>query len=201
MAKPRTAIEARFRRGSNAFILIGLISAIGNTLLYHGFVHKSISMFCLAIPVVLDTVVRVVDPRLWGQELHYYCYVFGMILSAVFLLLGLLSKATSHTGTVLKLSSWLRPLAGLARFLGMAQLVGSRLFYFVGIVLYVFDGLLALVMENVLRAHFTELRMVILGNLAFHCVLLIHLLYGFVNGMEREVPAAPTKGEGLPVSP
>lgn len=191
MAKPRTAIEARFRRGSNALVFIGVISALGNTLLYNGFTHKLIGLFCLAIPVVLDTVVRAVPPRLWGAELHYYCYMFGMILSGLFLLLGILSKATSHTGTILKLSSWLNPLARVARFLGMTQLVGSRLFYFAGMILYVFDGVLALLMENVLHNRFDELRLVILGNLGFHFVLLVYMLYGFLAGMEREAPPEP----------
>lgn len=195
MAKPRTAIEARFRRGSNAFVLVGGISALANTLMYNGFTYKVISLFCLAIPVVLDTVVRAVPPRLWGAELHYYCYMFSMILSGLFLVLGLLSKATSHTGTILKLSSWLNPLARLGRFLGMAQLVGSRLFYFVGIVLYAFDGILALIMENVLHERFDELRLLILGNLGFHCVVLAYLLYGFFAGMERE--AAPPAREAV----
>lgn len=191
MAKPRKAIEARFRRGSNFFILIGLLSAMANTLLYWGMTYKPIKVFCLAIPVVLDTVVRVIDRRLWGEELHYYCYVFGMVLSGIFLLLGMASKFTSHTGTFLKLSSYLKGFATLGRLAGMTNLVGSRLFYFVGIVLYVFDGILALVMENVLSAQFTELRMIILMNLGFHCALLAFLLHGFVAGLEKEAQADP----------
>jgi hypothetical protein len=186
VAKPRNAIEARFRQGSNAFIFVGLLSALGNSLLYWGYTYKPISILCLAIPVVLDTVVRVIDPRLWGQELHYYCYMFGLILSGLFLLLGMLSKFTSHSGAFLKLSSWFRGFATLGRWLGMAQLAGSRLFYFVGIVLYVFDGVLALLMENILRDHFSELRLVILMNLGFHCIVLCWLLFGFMAGLERE---------------
>lgn len=188
MAKPRTAIEARFRRGSNAFIAIGLLSAIANCLLYFGFTYRPITVFCLAIPVVLDTVVRVVDPRLWGQELHYYCFVFGLILSGLFLLLGILSKFTSHTGSFLKMTSLVRGLSGVRRVLGGAQLVGSRLFYFIGIVLYILDGLLALVMENFLHSHFSELRVTILMNLGFHCLVLVYLLHGFVAGLESEAP-------------
>ena len=191
MAKPRTAIEARFRRGSNFFVLIGLLSAVANTLLYFGFNYKPITIFCLAIPVVLDTVVRIIDPRLWGQELHYYCYMFGLILSGIFVLLGMASKFTSHTGALLKMSTLLKGFARLGRFAGMAQLVGSRLFYFVGIVLYVFDGILAVVMENVLRARFDQLHVVILMNLGFHCVMLVFLLHGFVAGLESEARPQP----------
>ena len=190
MAKPRKAIESRFRRGSNFFILVGIVSAVANSLLYFGFNFKPIKIFCLAIPVVLDTVVRVLPPRLWGEELHYYSYVFGLVLSAIFVLLGMASKFTSHTGTFLKLSSYLRGFARLGRFAGMTQLVGSRLFYFVGIVLYVFDGILALVMENVLSAKFSELRVIILMNLGFHCVMLVFMLYGFLAGLEKESQAA-----------
>ena len=196
MAKPRKTIEARFRRGSNFFILIGLLSAIANSMLYFGFTYKPVTIFCLAIPVVLDTVVRVVDPRLWGQELHYYCYIFGLILSGVFLLLGMASKFSSHTGTFFKLGSFIRGLNALGRWAGGAQLVGSRLFYFVGIVLYIFDGVLALVMENFLRANFDQLRILILMNLGFHCVILMFLLHGFVAGLESE--ALPSNsGSGL----
>jgi hypothetical protein len=186
MAKPRPAIEARFRRGSNALVLVGLLAAACHTLLYWGFTLKPVKIFCLAIPLVLDTVVRVVDPRLWGQELHYYCYLFGMILSGLFLVLGFASKFTSHSGTLFRVGSYLRGLKGLGRFVGSAQLMGSRVFYFAGIVLYFFDGLLALVMENVLRAHFTELRLLILTNLGFHCLVLSYLLFGFVAGLESE---------------
>lgn len=191
MAKPRNDIEARFRRGSNAFILIGLLSALTNSLLYFGLTYKPVAMFCLAIPVVLDTVVRVVDPRLWGQELHYYCYMFGLIFSGLFLLLGIFSKFTSHTGSFLKVTSRVRVLSGLRRLLGGAQLAGSRVFYFAGIVLYVLDGFLALLMENVLHAQFSELRLTILLNLGFHCLVLVYLLFGFVAGLESESPEAP----------
>lgn len=194
MAKSRKLIEARFRRGSNVIVGVGLLSALANSLLYWGLNLTPIKIFCLAIPVVLDTVVRVVDPRLWGQELHYYCYLFGLILSGLLLLLGIASKFTSHSGTFFKLSSYLRGFARLGRFVGVAQLVGSRLFYFVGIILYFFDGLLALLMESFLRSHFDELRLVVLGNLAFHCLALTWMLYGFVAGLEGEERAA----EGTP---
>ncbi|MBT9583099.1 hypothetical protein IV102_07110 [bacterium] len=196
MAKPRKAIEARFRRGSNFFILVGLFSALANTLLYWGFNFKAIKIFCLAIPVVLDTVVRVLPPRLWGEELHYYSYIFGLVLSGIFLLLGMASKFTSHTGTFLKFSSYLKPFASLGRFAGMTQLVGSRLFYFVGIILYAFDGILALVMENVLSAKFTDLRVIILMNLGFHCCVLVFLLYGFLAGLEAEDKPQPEAVSG-----
>lgn len=189
MAKPRKQIEARFRRGSNAFIAVGLLSALANSLLYSGVKVLPIKVFCLAVPVVLDTAVRLVDPRLWGAELHYYCYLFGLILSGLFLLLGILSKFSSHTGTFLKLTSRLRGLSGVRTFLGRAQLAGSRLFYFLGIVLYVADAVLALLMENFLHGRFDELRLVILLNLGFHCLVLVVLLHGFVAGMESETPA------------
>lgn len=195
MAKPRKAIESRFRRGSNFLILIGLLSAISNSLLYFGFTWRPVTIFCLAIPVVLDTVVRVVDPRLWGQELHYYCWIFGLILSGLFVLLGMASKFTSHTGTFFKLGSFMSGLKRLGSWAGGAQLLGSRLFYFVGIVLYVLDGALALVMENFLRANFDQLRIMVLMNIGFHCLVLVFLLHGFVAGLESE--AAPTSGSGL----
>lgn len=196
MAKPRKTIEARFRRGSNFFVLVGLMSALSNTLLYWGFNFKFIKIFCLAIPVVLDTVVRVLPPRLWGEELHYYSYIFGLVLSGIFLVLGMASKFTSHTGTFLKLSSYLKGFARLGQLAGMTQLVGSRLFYFVGIVLYVFDGILALVMENVLSAKFSELRVIILSNLGFHCLMLVFLLHGFMAGLEAE--SKPQPGSSSP---
>jgi hypothetical protein len=196
VAKPRKAIEARFRRGSNFLILIGLLSAACHSLLYFGFTYRPVTIFCLAIPVVLDTVVRVIDPRLWGQELHYYCYIFGLILSGVFLLLGMASKFSSHTGTFFKLGSFMHGFKRLGSWAGAAQLVGSRLFYFVGIVLYIFDGVLALVMENVLRANFSQLRVLVLMNLGFHCVILTFLLYGFVAGLESEAPQS-SPGSGI----
>ncbi|MBS2040151.1 hypothetical protein JST97_34510 [bacterium] len=195
MAKPRKAIESRFRRGSNFLILVGLLSAISHSLLYFGFTYRPVTIFCLAIPVVLDTVVRVVDPRLWGQELHYYCYIFGLILSGIFVLLGLASKFSSHSGTFFKLGSFMHGFKRLGRWAGGAQLVGSRLFYFVGIVLYIFDGVLALMMENFLRANFSQLRVLVLMNLGFHCLILVFLLYGFVAGLESEAP--PSQGPGL----
>ena len=194
MAKPRKAIEARFRRGSNFLILIGLLSAACNSLLYFGFTWKPVTIFCLAIPVVLDTVVRVLDPRLWGQELHYYCYIFGLVLSALFVLLGMASKFTSHSGTFFKLGSFVHGLKRLGSWAGGAQLLGSRLFYFVGIVLYILDGVLALVMENFLRANFDQLRIMVLMNLGFHCLVLVFLLHGFVAGLESEsTGSSPSK--------
>jgi len=58
----------------------------------------------------------------------------------------------------------------------------------------VFDGILALVMENVLRARFDQLHVVILMNLGFHCVMLVFLLHGFVAGLETEARSQPEAG-------
>ena len=89
MAKTRQEIEHQFRRGTNTFFWIGALSALGTSALYHGFTYQPVGALCLATPMVLDVVVRAIDPRLFGQQIHYYCYMFSLILAAVFVLLGL----------------------------------------------------------------------------------------------------------------
>lgn len=186
MALSRRQIEARFRRGTNALLGVGVLSGIGNALLYSGLAPKSVGVVCLAIPVVLDTVVRVVDPRLWGHELHYYCFIFSLLLSGVFVLLGLACKLGSHGGATLAVKK-----QGVMKSLGNTQLFGSRLAYVVGIALYVLDGALALVMESFLRTHFDELRVLVLANLGFHCLVLSYLGWNFAASLTKEAGPDP----------
>lgn len=186
MAKTRQEIEHQFRRGTNTFFWIGALSALGTSALYHGFTYQPVGALCLATPMVLDVVVRAIDPRLFGQQIHYYCYMFSLILAAVFVLLGLLSRFSSHTGAFLKLSSWFRSFAKIGNWLGMANLAGSRLFYFTGMVLYTLDGGLAFLLENLIGHQFTELKLAVMLNLAVHFIFMSRLLYGFALGFSRE---------------
>jgi hypothetical protein len=94
----------------------------------------------------------------------------------------------------LKLGGLFGGFARLGGFLGIAQLVGSRLFYFVGIVLYMLDGVLGFGLEAAMRSiHLSRLHTVMQWNLGFHAVMLMLLLYGFLSGMEREGRAAPAE--------
>ena len=191
MASTRSLIEGRFRRGSNAFFWIGGLSALGTTALYKGWFVQPIAAVCLAIPMMLDVMARAIDPRLFGKQIHYYCYIFSLILAAFFLLIGVLSRYGSHTGGFLKVGAMFGGFARLGSWLGVAHLVGSRLFYFAGMVLYTLDGVLAFALENLVGSQFAELRLAVILNLGFHVVMMCMLLYGFLAGMEREV-----KGEG-----
>ena len=191
MAASRDVIESRFRRGTNAFFWIAALSALGTTALYKGWAARLITMVCLATPMVLEILVRAINPRFYGPQIHYYCWVFSLILAALFVVLGILAKYGSHTGRFLRLGTMFGGFAKLGSWLGMAHLVGSRLFYFAGIVLYALDGVLAFVLESLLGNHYTELRLSVLLNLGFHFVMLCQLLYGFLAGLEREAVAAP----------
>lgn len=187
MAKTRAEIERRFRSGSNAFFLISGLSALGTSALYYGLNYKPLAAICLATPMVLDVIARAIDPRLFGQQIHYYCYMFSLALAGLFLILGLLSRFGSHTGSFFKVANLFGSFAKLGKALGIAHLVGSRLFYFTGIVLYTLDGLLAFALENLIGQQFTELRLAVLLNLGVHFVLLCRLLYGFAVGFEKEL--------------
>lgn len=191
MARTRDAIEARFRAGSRWFLIVGVLSALASTALYKGVAVKLISMFSLATPMVLDMMLRSIDGRwIWVEELHYYCYVFSLGLAGLFALMGLLSIYASHTGSFLKLERVFGIFAKLGSTVGIAHLVGSRLFYFAGICLYILDGLLAFGLEAVFRSHFSDLRLVVLMNLGFHCLVLMFLSHGFMAGFERESKAS-----------
>ena len=198
MANTRDVIEQRFRRGSNGFFWIAGLSALGTTALYKGWMFKPIASVCLATPMVLDVIARAIDPRLFGQQIHYYCYIFSLILAGLFLFLGVLSRFGSHTGRFLRLGAVFGGFARIGSWLGLAHLVGSRLFYFAGIVIYTLDGVLAFAIENLIGSQFTELRLAVLLNLGFHAVMLVQLLYGFVAGLERESKAVAKVQEGNP---
>ena len=189
MAASRTLIESRFRKGTNVFFWIAAFSSLGTTALYKGWVAKPVAAVCLATPMVFDVMARSA-PRWMGTHLHYYCYLFGLILAGLFALLGIFSRFGSHTGSFFKLGAVFGGFAKLGSWLGIAHLVGSRLFYFAGIVLYSLDAILAFALENLLGHQFTDLHMAVLLNLGFHFLMLVQLLYGFVAGLERETVVA-----------
>jgi hypothetical protein len=140
VARHRSSIEKRFRRGSNAFFLIAALSALSTTALYQGFAFEPVRAFCLATPMVLEAVARRVDPRFFGTELRYYCYVFSLILAGLIAALGLLTRYSSHAGGFFKVSNQMfKSFARVGAWFGIAHLVGSRLIYFSGIVLYTLD--------------------------------------------------------------
>jgi hypothetical protein len=185
MANQRVSIEKNFRRGSNGFLLIAILSAACSTALYQGFGFQMIRAFCLATPMVLEAVARSVDPRYFGSELRYYCWVFSLAVAGLVASLGLLSRYASHAGVVLKLSNLFKGFARFGNFLGIAHLVGARLFYFVGVVLYTLDGVGAIFLENLVSWHLKDLKLIVMMNLGFHFVMLAYLLYGFVAGFEK----------------
>lgn len=189
MAASRTVIERRFRKGTNIFFWIAAFSSLGTTALYKGWVAKPVAAVCLATPMVFDVFARSA-PRWMGPHLHYYCYIFSLVLAGIFALLGVFSRFGSHTGSYFKLGALFSGFAKIGSWLGIAQLVGSRLFYFAGIILYTLDGVLAFALENLLGHQFTELHVAVLLNLGFHFLMLVQLLYGFVAGLERETVVA-----------
>ena len=189
MARHRSSIEKRFRRGSNAFIVIAALSAASTTALYNGLAFHPVRAFCLATPMVVESVVRHVDPRFFGTELRYYCYMFSLILAGAMAVLGLLTRYSSHAGTFFKVSnSMFKGFARLGSWFGIAHLVGSRLIYFSGIVLYTLDAVAAMLLENLIPKHIADLQLTMMLNLGFHLVMLTYLLFGFVAGLEREIP-------------
>lgn len=186
MARDRQQIEARFRGGSRWFLLVGALSALGSAAIYKGFSWKVFSTVTLAMPVVFDAVLRKFGGSwLWAEQLYYYCFVISLVMAAFFALVGVFTSYASHTGAFLKLDKVFGLFARIGSTFGMAHLVGSRLLYFSGMVLYIFDGLLAFGLEVLLRGYLTDLRLVVLLNLAFHAVVLFFLASGFVMGMER----------------
>lgn len=187
MARDRQAIEARFRSGSRWFLIIAALSALASLAFYQGIAWKALGMVSLATPLVLDTAVKTIGGRwLWAEDLQYYCLLLSLALAAVFLLIGVLTSYASHTGAFLKLDRVFGIFARLGGAFGMAHLVGSRLIYFVGVVLYVADGLLAFCLEFFLRNILTDLRVLVLTNLGFHCFVLVFLMYGLASGFEKE---------------
>ena len=188
MARSRDAIEARFRAGSNWFFVIGGLSALATTMFYKGWMVKPLMTVSLSLPMLVDQLLSTLPGRLpYKEAFQYYGTLFGWGLAALFLILGLLSKFSSRSGTFLKLGGVLGPFARLGSFLGIAQLVGSRLFYFVGIVLYMLDGGLGYALETLLsNLRYSHLHVVMQWNLGFHAIVLMLLIYGFLSGMERE---------------
>ena len=195
MASSREVIEGRFRTGSNAFFWISGLSALGTTALYKGWVFRPIAAICLATPMVLDVLARSISRRFYGPQIHYYCWIFGLILAAILAAIGILAKYGSHTGKFLKLAPMFGGFAKLGSLLGMAHLVGSRLFYFAGIVLYTLDGVFAFALENLIGHQYTQLRLAVLLNLGFHFLMLCQLLFGFVAGLEKEASPKPKEPE------
>lgn len=187
MARDRQLIEARFRSGSRWFIWIAALSAVASTAAYKGLALKFLGTFSLATPLVAEAVVRKFGGNwLWAEQAYYYSWIFGLALAAIFALIGVISSYASHTGAFLKLDKIFGVFARVGSAMGLAHLVGSRLLYFSGMVIYVLDGLLAFGMEVLLRGYISDLRILVLMNLAFHFAVLCMLCHGFVAGLERE---------------
>ncbi len=187
MARERDVIEQRFRSGSRWFLIVAGLSALASCAFYKGIAWKAFAMVSLATPLVVDAAVKKIGGGwLWAENLHYYTFLFGLALAGLFALLGVLSTYASQTGAFLRLEKVFGVFAVVGRAVGIAHLVGSRLFYFAGVVLYAFDGLLAFCLELCLRNFLTDLRVLVLTNLGFHCVVLVFLLFGLVAGLERE---------------
>ncbi len=198
MARSRSAIESRFRAGSNWFFLVGGLSALATTAFHKGWIIKPLMTMSLSLPMLVDQSLAMLPSRIpYKEAFQYYGSMFGWALAAVFLLIGVLSKYGSHTGAFLKLGGLFGSFARLGSFLGIAHLVGSRLFYFVGIVLYILDGALGFGLEALLRSfHISKFHTVTQWNLGFHACVLMLLLYGFLSGMERE-----SRASGPPAEP
>lgn len=186
VARDRQQIEARFRSGSRWFLLVGGLSALGSAAIYKGFTWKVFSTITLAMPVVFDAILRKFGGSwLWAEQFYYYCFVISLVMAAFFALVGVFTSYASHTGAFLKLDRVFGLFARIGSAFGMAHLVGSRLLYFSGMVIYILDGLLAFGLEVLLRSHLADLRIVVLMNLAFHLIVLFFMASGFVMGMER----------------
>ncbi len=159
---------------------------MGSAAIYKGLSWKVFSTITLATPVVFDAILRKFGGSwLWAEQLYYYAFVASLIMAAFFALVGVFTSYASHTGGFLKLDKVFGLFARIGSAFGMAHLVGSRLLYFTGMVLYILDGLLAFGMEVLLRRYLTDLRLVVLLNLAFHALVLVFMASGFVMGMER----------------
>ncbi len=173
--------ETRFRRGSLGLVGIGILSALSSTAIYKGVAVEYVAPFDLATPFVLDTVAaKWLGRWLWAEQIHYVCYVLSLVAAALFALIGGLCLYGSVTGEFFSLERVFGPFAKVGQALGIAHLVGARLLYFAGLLFYVADAVIAFWLESVLRSWFPELRMLMLMNLAFHCVVLVFLLWGFI---------------------
>lgn len=189
MPRTRQQIESRFRGGSAWLLIVGVLSALTSTAIYKGIGLKFLAVVSLATPLVLDTVAsKLLGGWLWAEQIHYICYIISLVMAAFFGLLGLLCMYGSHTGSFFKIDRLFGPFAKIGSTFGFAHLFGARLLYFSGILLYVLDGLFAFGLESLLRNWFSELRVLVLMNLGFHCLVLVFLTHGFLAGLEREAP-------------
>jgi len=176
---------------------VGGLSALATTAFYKGWLMKPLMAMSLSLPMLVDQSLAMLPSRIpYKEAIQYYGTLFGWAVAALFILVGVLSKYGSHTGAFLRLGGLFGSFARLGSFLGLAHLVGSRLFYFVGIVLYILDGALGFALEALLRSlHITKFHTVTQWNLGFHACILMLLLWGFLSGFEPESRPTPPPAE------
>ena len=172
--------DRRFRRGSLALLFVSVLSAASTGALYAGFQIPFLYMTSLAVPVVTDIALQTFfSGWIWMEKVRYYWFLGATVLATILALIGFLSAGISFSGDVCHRSFAGRSLNRVFSAFGLAQRVSARALSAFGILFYLLDVVVSIIMVLVSPQTFTPYYFFLMGNLLLHFVVLSFLGFSF----------------------
>jgi len=193
--------EKRFRRGAVMLLFLSALSAGSTAALYYGVDLPIFYTTSLAIPVVSDIALKTFFAGwIWMEKVRYYWFLGSMGLAAVLGGIALLSTGISLSGHAFSASFPKKRVNKVLSALGVAQLMSARALSAFGLLFYLLDAIISVVLVLAWPQTFTPYYFFLMGNLLLHLSALTFLGYSFSarvgGGNEAVIATAPRHGDG-----